>query len=94
MKWTIRVRPVDVSLSSWKWTAERADGETTASGGGSTQGMAVENARAEVREREAAFTIVEENSLTEEYTPTEAEILAAFPPIEAPKMPMLRLEPS
>lgn len=77
MKWTIKVRPTDASLSSWKWTAERADGETTASGGGSTQEMALESARAEVREQEAAFTVVEENSLTQEYTPTEAEILAA-----------------
>lgn len=77
MKWTIKVMPTDVSLSSWKWTAERADGETTAHGGGSTQGIAMESARAEVREQEAAFAIVEENSVTEEYTPTEAEILAA-----------------
>lgn len=94
MKWTIRVRPIDENLSGWVWTAEREDGETALRGSGrfGSQEVALEAARAEVRKAEAAYALIEENSLTEEYIPTEAEILAALPAIKAPEMPMLRLE--
>ena len=95
MKWTINIRPVDTSLNAWVWTAEREDGETAMRGGADTRDGALEDARAEVREQEAAFAIIEENSTTEEYTPTEIVLPEEpLPMIEVPKMPMLRLEPS
>lgn len=77
MKWIIRVRPVDENLSDWVWTAEREDGETTMRGNAATREVATEEARAEVRMVEAAYTVIQENSITEEYTPTVAEIMAA-----------------
>lgn len=79
MKWKITVRPTSAALDSWKWVAEGEDGESVLLGdvnyGESETAMTV--ARARVQEAELRRSLIADATIVEEYTPTEAEILAA-----------------
>lgn len=77
MNWKITVKPATATLSEWVWTAERGDGETMRSGTKTTQQAALEEARDMVRYVEAEFKAISDNTIEEDYTPSEVEILAA-----------------
>lgn len=79
MKWIIEVRPTSAALDSWKWHAQAEDGESVLVGdvNYSTSETALTVARERVAAVEGRRSTIEAAVITEEYTPSVAEILAA-----------------
>ena len=79
MTWKITVKPTSDALDAWTWTAEAADGEGVLFGEVpySSHETALNIARERVSVEELRRTTIADATTVEEYTPTEAEILAA-----------------